>query len=304
MPIDIWHEVNDEPQPRTKIALATSLVVFLGSACASSAGCRPRFRCAFAFQLPFPQSSADQTRFPYIAGWLGPTNADVSQKYPTPLTPASWAFGIWSIIFILQTIGVGIVLLGREDPDGARQRHANAVSGPWVGGWLSASAWQVAFVQETPLSMWVAAVLLSMSLACLVTGLVRLYRQRRYFGSPGSVLLYSAFFLPTSVMAAWLSGRRCITQISNLWQAHSTNWKMPRFLTILTCFVNPTYPFTLVRSGHSASILDSLLDASSIFRRFGLGSGYPCHWRRFVGRGCPQRQCVWSDAFVGFCGCV
>lgn len=35
-------------------------------------------------------------------GWLGATNKEISDKFPTPLTPAGWAFSIWGLIFLLQ----------------------------------------------------------------------------------------------------------------------------------------------------------------------------------------------------------
>merc|ERR1719329_1142985 len=43
-------------------------------------------------------------------GWFGPSNADISAKWPVPLTPAGWAFSIWGLIFLLQLVGVLYVL--------------------------------------------------------------------------------------------------------------------------------------------------------------------------------------------------
>jgi len=40
-----------------------------------------------------------------VGGWGGGlTNAQVSALYPTLLTPASWAFGIWGLIFLCQFV--------------------------------------------------------------------------------------------------------------------------------------------------------------------------------------------------------
>lgn len=36
------------------------------------------------------------------SGLIGEDNGSISAKYPTPITPAPWAFSIWGIIFILQ----------------------------------------------------------------------------------------------------------------------------------------------------------------------------------------------------------
>jgi hypothetical protein len=41
------------------------------------------------------------------AGYLGtPSNAELSLKYQTLVTPVGWAFSIWGIIFTLQAIWV------------------------------------------------------------------------------------------------------------------------------------------------------------------------------------------------------
>ena len=36
------------------------------------------------------------------SGLFGDDNATISARYPTPLTPAGWAFSIWGVIFLLQ----------------------------------------------------------------------------------------------------------------------------------------------------------------------------------------------------------
>merc|ERR1712118_549417 len=41
-----------------------------------------------------------------------PTNADISDKYSTPITPAGWTFSIWGLIFVLQGGGVLYCLFG------------------------------------------------------------------------------------------------------------------------------------------------------------------------------------------------
>lgn len=37
-------------------------------------------------------------------GWFGPDNATVSDRYPTLLVPAGYAFGIWGLIFLLDVV--------------------------------------------------------------------------------------------------------------------------------------------------------------------------------------------------------
>ena len=174
--MDIWDRSNQEPSKLLKGVWAASYAFFIAVNLASS------------------------------AGWLGATNAEVSAKFSVPITPAGWAFAIWGVIFLLQGLGtIYLFLENGYDPDGAKARYTNAVGPCWAASWLAAAAWQFAFVQQTPGGMWLAAILIASSLAAMSQGLARLYKQRDAFGSAGSTLVYAAYFLPTSIMAAWLS---------------------------------------------------------------------------------------------------
>lgn len=53
--------------------------------------------------------------------------------------------------------------------------------------------------------MWLALVLISGSLGGMCTALVELYRLKAQYGPAPGLLLYGAYFLPTSINAAWLS---------------------------------------------------------------------------------------------------
>ena len=78
-----------------------------------------------------------------------PAAAEVSAKFPVPLTPAGWAFGIWGLIFLLE--GFGAVYQALEagyDADGFKARFANATNINWIVSWLAAMGWQFAFVQQ------------------------------------------------------------------------------------------------------------------------------------------------------------
>lgn len=57
-------------------------------------------------------------------------SAEVSAKFPVPLTPAGWAFSIWGLIFSLE--GWGVVYQLREagyDGDGFKVRHHSLTLG-------------------------------------------------------------------------------------------------------------------------------------------------------------------------------
>jgi len=82
-----------------------------------------------------------------VLGWLGAkTNSELSEKYQTLVTPAGWAFGIWSIIFISQFIFVVIQLQTtfRSNPLVQEQ----GVNYNYVGVCLAQMGWTIAFSLE------------------------------------------------------------------------------------------------------------------------------------------------------------
>jgi hypothetical protein len=77
------------------------------------------------------------------------SNATVSQKYPTPLTPAGWAFSIWSVIFLFQAIYTIYIALpyGYED-NVAKSKLLRTVSVPMCLAWALQNFWQLFFNGE------------------------------------------------------------------------------------------------------------------------------------------------------------
>ncbi|KAG2482798.1 hypothetical protein HYH03_018288 [Edaphochlamys debaryana] len=143
-------------------------------------------------------------------GAFGPTNAEVSGKYITPLTPAGWAFAIWGIIFALQGLGVVYQLLNagyRED--GAKADVVLRIGWFWQLGWLAQDAWQFFFVRQTTAGMWLCACFLLTACASFQVALARLngtvqeLRSRGLASMPAAC--YVCFKLPTSINAAWLT---------------------------------------------------------------------------------------------------
>jgi hypothetical protein len=101
----------------------------------------------------------------------------VSAKFPVPLTPAGWAFGIWGLIFALEGWGCVYQLSSSGyDADGFKARFANATNVNWIAAWLACSGWQFAFVQQTPGGMWLAFVLILTGLLAMGRALLQLYR--------------------------------------------------------------------------------------------------------------------------------
>ncbi|KAK9843986.1 hypothetical protein WJX81_001126 [Elliptochloris bilobata] len=139
-------------------------------------------------------------------GLFGPTNAAISRRFSTPLTPAGWAFGIWGFIFALQGLGTIYQLLPHGyQADSWKARIVNAIGYGWVLGWLFEMAWQLLFLLLSPLGMWLCLFALLAAFVSFAATLRNLYRLKHACGPLSNVLLYAFFFLPTSVNTAWLS---------------------------------------------------------------------------------------------------
>lgn len=140
------------------------------------------------------------------SGILGPTNAEISEKYSTPLTPAGWAFSIWGLIFGLEGLGVIYAAMPQGYNEGGwKERTVNAVGYSWQACWLFECLWQLLFLVQLPVGMVACLVCLLSALGAMLYGLSRLYALTRNQAASPSILLYVLFFLPTSINAAWLS---------------------------------------------------------------------------------------------------
>ena len=94
------------------------------------------------------------------AGMFGlPTNGDISQDYPTPITPAPWTFSIWGVIFLHQGGGVVYAFLGPGGETGTATALGR-VSVWWMCAWAASSLWQGLFLIQTPAGMIVSAIAL------------------------------------------------------------------------------------------------------------------------------------------------
>eukprot|EP00284_Hemiselmis_tepida_P006078 CAMPEP_0174937372 /NCGR_PEP_ID=MMETSP1355-20121228/60286_1 /TAXON_ID=464990 /ORGANISM="Hemiselmis tepida, Strain CCMP443" /LENGTH=102 /DNA_ID=CAMNT_0016184217 /DNA_START=92 /DNA_END=397 /DNA_ORIENTATION=+ len=65
-------------------------------------------------------------------GWYGETNSAMSRKYQTFVTPAGWAFSIWSYIFLSQLVFTVYTLL-----PSSHAHCATVVQAIWMP-WISA----------------------------------------------------------------------------------------------------------------------------------------------------------------------
>eukprot|EP00775_Hariotina_reticulata_P004487 gene4486-biopygen6228 len=144
---------------------------------------------------------------------FGPSNAEVSRKLHTPLTPSGWAFSIWGLIYMLQGAGVIYAAVPAGYQMHWKKAAVNAVGYGWQLSWLFEAAWLIIFPQQTSWSFCLCALLLFVALATMWASLRQLYLLVQPAGGPGVVtnpLMYLLYLLPSSLNAAWLSVASCL----------------------------------------------------------------------------------------------
>lgn len=126
-------------------------------------------------------------------GWFGPSNGAISDRYPTLLVAAGYAFAMWGLIFVLDVVFGIWQTRGRQhgDPTIARVRL------PAAAGFLLTAVWMPIFSQQV---FWLALLVIWSSLACLLYCAVVLARDRSPL--PGQI---AWAWLPLSLHAGWLS---------------------------------------------------------------------------------------------------
>ena len=129
-----------------------------------------------------------------IVAWLsqtgafGPDQGTISDRYPTLLVAAGYAFSIWSVIFALDLVYALLQATGtrRRNPVLARIAPAAAA------GFFLTAIWMPLFSQEM---FWLCLVVIFGALACLAWSALVLSRSGGHFWS----------WLALSLHAGWLS---------------------------------------------------------------------------------------------------
>lgn len=94
------------------------------------------------------------------AGVFGPTNGEISDRYPSLIVAAGYAFAIWGPIFVLDVIfGTRQFFERRATPALRRIRGLTAA------GFALTSAWMIVFSRQW---FWLALLVIWASLACLL----------------------------------------------------------------------------------------------------------------------------------------
>lgn len=124
---------------------------------------------------------------------FGPTNGAISDRYPTLVVAAGYAFAIWGPIFLLDVL-FGFWQLSPKHRVGGAAADIRLPAGL---GFALTALWMPVFSNRI---FWLALLIIWSSLACLLVCALRLSREIR--PEPGQRWLA---WLPLSLHAGWLS---------------------------------------------------------------------------------------------------
>jgi hypothetical protein len=124
-------------------------------------------------------------------GLFGPTNAAISDAYPTLIVAAGYAFAIWGPIFLLDVIHGTWQLFARDN-----DVHARRIRPLTATGFALTSLWMVVFSQQW---FWLALAIIWASLACLLAAAWQVSHTARH--GPGRWWQW----VPLSLHAGWVS---------------------------------------------------------------------------------------------------
>jgi len=125
------------------------------------------------------------------AGVFGPDNGTISDRYPTLLVAAGYAFSIWGLIFLLDVVYAIWQATGRRRADVLLGRIAPVTA----AGFALTAVWMPLFSQGL---FWLCLLVIFAALACLAWAAVRL-------SNAGPAADYRWAWLALSLHAGWLS---------------------------------------------------------------------------------------------------
>lgn len=99
-----------------------------------------------------------------------PTNAELSEKYQTLITPIGWSFSIWGVIFISQFIFALVQLFA---PFRSHPLVVSGVKRTYIGVCLAQIGWTLAFSYEI---IWLSLTAMLLILSLLITILMAQYK--------------------------------------------------------------------------------------------------------------------------------
>ena len=163
-----------------------------------------------------------------IVAWLsnngsfGPDNGTMSDRYPTLLVAAGYAFAIWGLIFLLDLVYAGWQLSGHRKTDDTLSRIA-----PWAAaGFALTAVWMPLFSMA---QFWLCLLVIFAAAFCLIRCAMILSHDR----TPQEGQWLWAW-LPLSLHAGWLSLAAFLNlaQVVVAYQLASTTHQLPWSLVL------------------------------------------------------------------------
>lgn len=111
-----------------------------------------------------------------VVGWMnqqgifGPTNGEISDRYPTLVVAAGYAFAIWGLIFLLDIAYALWQLTGTR----RRERALTLAAMPAAAGFMLTTAWMPMFSMGF---YWACLVVITGAMACLVAAVAQVVRH-------------------------------------------------------------------------------------------------------------------------------
>ena len=156
------------------------------------------------------------------SGTFGPDNGTMSDRYPTLLVAAGYAFAIWGLIFLLDLIYAGWQLTGVRKTDDTLQRVA-----PWAAaGFALTTIWMPLFAMS---QFWLCLLVIFGATFCLIRCAMILSHD-----STPQEGQWMWAWLPLSLHAGWLSLAAFLNlaQVVVAYELASTTQQLPWSLAI------------------------------------------------------------------------
>lgn len=125
------------------------------------------------------------------SGMFGPTNGAISDRYPTLIVAAGYAFAIWGPIFVLD-----VIYATRQCVDHAPDAALRRIRPLTAAGFALTSLWMIVFSLQW---FWLALAIIWCSLGCLLCAAWQVSRTARH--ERGRWWQW----LPLSLHAGWVS---------------------------------------------------------------------------------------------------
>eukprot|EP00301_Raphidiophrys_heterophryoidea_P018469 c3456_g1_i1.p1 GENE.c3456_g1_i1~~c3456_g1_i1.p1 ORF type:complete len:281 (-),score=70.69 c3456_g1_i1:198-1040(-) len=138
---------------------------------------------------------------------FGETNAQVSKKYQTLITPAGWAFSIWGIIFLSEGVFAVVQMFPKY------RNNPLASSRSVVGGWVFACvfqiSWTFAFAQEAIVLSCLILALIWVSLGYVVLAQEAILADPK--NTPATPVDHVLLVTPFRIHFAWVTAATAVS---------------------------------------------------------------------------------------------